>query len=176
MQKFPLACYVFCLALELLLYLSGQLSVCIGKLWVCCNTGFPPARDNRVFIFYPTARETSGLMDAQEEHAPGRVVLWWHQGFVSTELLTGPRFHSQTQGRMKWDLGVRECWAWEGTRSPKTRQFCPTFTLCLHFQNSWMKAAEGGPTSLQINTRPFNGLFFTEWWCKSQGQNQIPFC
>lgn len=92
MQKFPLACYVFCLALELLLYLSGQLSVYIGKLWVRCNTGFLSARDNRVFNFYPTARETSGLMDVQEEHAPGRVVLWWHQGFVSTELLTGPSF------------------------------------------------------------------------------------
>lgn len=73
----------------------------IEGLWVYCNTGFPPARDNRVLIFYPTARETFGLMDVQEEHHPERVVLWRHQGFASTELLTGPRFHSQTQDRMQ---------------------------------------------------------------------------
>lgn len=73
----------------------------IGGLWVYCNTGFPPARDNQVFIFYPTAQETFGLMDVQEEHPAERVALWWHQGFASMDLLTGPGFHPQTQDRMQ---------------------------------------------------------------------------
>lgn len=107
------------------------LAVYTVGLWVCCNTDFPPVKDSSVFIFYPTAQETLGLMDIQVAYQPERVVSWWHQDFVSMEVLTESKFHSQAEDMIQWDLGVRgywACWAWDRTKSLKTWQV----SLCLY--------------------------------------------
>lgn len=115
----------------------------MAELWIYCNIGFPPAKDNSVFVFCLTAWETYGLMDIQEGHHPERVVSWWHQGFISMEFLAGSRIYSQPQDTRRWDLGVRDrlaWWAWDRTKSLETWQF----SLRLHTPFTLSKQRDEG--------------------------------
>lgn len=66
------------------------------------------ARDNRLFIFYPTAQETSGLMDLQEEHPPERVILCGTRALPAQSSSQGPGFiHRHRTGCSEtWVLGT----------------------------------------------------------------------
>lgn len=72
----------------------------IVGLWIYSNIGFPPAKDNSVFMFYPRAQKTFALKDMQEGHHPESCFMVT-PGLCQHGAPPRSRFHSQVQDGMQ---------------------------------------------------------------------------